>query len=295
MAACEESASGSAKSKKKAVCCKYFEKVSNSESTSNGKTKCRVSCNFCGEELAYHGATSTMNEHLKRKHPVETDQAPKPKQLKLDTYTAHKTCTKERSNHINTLVMGMIVCDLRPLNTVNGAGFKALLSYLEPGYRLPSDRYFMGLIERKYVNVRESVKLRLQQETACVSITGDIWTSIATHAYLTLTVHFLSSEWDMCSIVLGAKPLTDRHTGENITIWIEEMLATFSISTDNVSAFVHDSGSNIHLAGQLLHDKYGWYTEACAGHTLQLCVKAGLEIRSIEVAIAAVRRLVTHF
>ena len=44
-----------------------------------------------------------------------------------------------------------------------------------------------------------------------------------------------------------------------------------------------------------LHDKYGWYTEACAGHTLQLCVKAGLEIRSIQIAIAAARRLVTHF
>ena len=152
---------------------------------------------FFGEELAYHGVTSTMNKHLKRKRPVETDQAPKSKQLKLDTCTAHKNCTKERSNHINTLVIGMIVRNLRPLNTVNSAGFKALLSYLEPGYRLPSDQYFMGLIEQKYVNVRESVKLRLQQETAFVSITGDIWTSIATHAYLTLTVHFLSREWDM--------------------------------------------------------------------------------------------------
>ena len=59
----------------------------------------------------------------------------------------------------------------------------------------------MGLIKRKYVDVRESVKLRLQQESAFVSITGDIWTSIATHAYLTLTVHFLSSKWDMCSIL----------------------------------------------------------------------------------------------
>ena len=75
-----------------------------------------------------------MNKHLKRKHPVETDQAPEPKQLKLDTYTARKTCTKERSDRINTLVMGMIVRDFRPLNTVNGAGFKALLSYLKPGY-----------------------------------------------------------------------------------------------------------------------------------------------------------------
>ena len=73
------------------------------------------------------------------------------------------------------------------------------------------------------------------------------------------------------------------------------MLATFNISTNNMSVFVHDSGSNICLAGQLLHGKYGWYTEACAGHTLQLCVKAGLEIRSIKIAIAAARRLVTHF
>ena len=76
----------------------------------------------------------------------------------------------------------------------------------------------MGQIERKYVDVRESVKVRLQHKSVFVSITGDIWTSIATHAYLTLTMHFLSSEW---SIVLGTKPLTDRHTGENITIWME--------------------------------------------------------------------------
>ena len=51
MATGEERASGSANSKKKAVCWKYFEKVSNSESTNNGKAKCRVSCNFYGEEL----------------------------------------------------------------------------------------------------------------------------------------------------------------------------------------------------------------------------------------------------
>ena len=54
---------------------------------------------------------ATMNEHLKRKHPVETDQAPKLKQLKLDTYTVRKT------GEIFTLVTAMIVRDLCPLNT----------------------------------------------------------------------------------------------------------------------------------------------------------------------------------
>ena len=99
----------------------------------------------------------------------------------------------------------------------------------------------------------------------------------------------------MGNVVLGTKPLDERHTGENIVTWMEEMLAEFSIGTSKVVAFVHDSGTNINLAGRLLRDKYGWYTEACAGHSLQLCIKAGLQIRAIEVAIAAARRLVKHF
>ena len=79
-------------------------------------------------------------------------------------------------------------------------------------------------------------------------------------AYLTLTAHFISDTWEMCSVFLGTKPLNEWHTGENTVIWMEEMLADFSIGTDKVVAFAHDSGSNIDLAGQWLHDKYGWYT-----------------------------------
>ena len=52
-----------------------------------------------------------MNEHLKCKHPVETDQAQKLKQLKLETYTVRKT------GEIFMLVTAMIVRDLCPLNT----------------------------------------------------------------------------------------------------------------------------------------------------------------------------------
>ena len=105
----------------------------------------------------------------------------------------------------------------------------------------------------------------------------------------------MSDAWEMCSVVLGTKPLDERYTGENIVTWMEEMLAEFSIGTSKVVAFVHDTSPNINLAGRPLRDKYGWYTEACAGHSLQLCIKAGLQIRAIEVAIAAACRLVKHF
>ena len=89
--------------------------------------------------------------------------------------------------------------------------------------------------------------------------------------------------------------LLERHTGENIVTWVEEKLTEFNVLTENMVAFVHDNGSNIDLAGRLLCDKYGWYTEACAGHTLQLCVKAGLRIRPVEIVIAASHHLVKRF
>ena len=119
-------------SSKKATCWKYFEKVLNSENSTKGKAKYRVSCTFCGDKLAYHGETSAMHEHLKRKHPIETaaDQLqPKAaKQMKLEAFTARKT-SKERDDHINTLVTGVIVRDLRPVSIMNGDGFKSLMAY----------------------------------------------------------------------------------------------------------------------------------------------------------------------
>ena len=60
----------------------------------------------------------------------------------------------------------------------------------------------MGLIECKYVEVKEEVT-QLQRETI-VSLTGDMWTSITTDAYLTLTVNFISDAWEMRSVVLGS-------------------------------------------------------------------------------------------
>ena len=88
---------------------------------------------MCGNELTYHGSTSAMNEHLKLKHPLDSElPESKSKRIKLATFT--KKCSKGRTDRINTLIVRMIARDIRPLNVVNGEGFNALISYLEPGY-----------------------------------------------------------------------------------------------------------------------------------------------------------------
>lgn len=92
---------------------------------------------------------------------------------------------------------------------------------------------------------------------------------------------------------LDTMPVFDRHTGINIVSWLEK-LAEFGIDPTRVIGFVHDSGANIKLSGQILHEKYGWSSLNCAGHDIQLCIKDGLKIDVIDRAVGAARKLVEH-
>ena len=98
----------------------------------------------------------------------------------------------------------------------------------------------------------------------------------------------------MKSVSLGTLPVTERHTGDNISSWIEEMLRKFDISTRKIVSFVHDNGSNFVRAGNLLTEKFEWSSESCVGHDLQLCIKAGLEINESQCVVGAARKLVEH-
>jgi len=63
-----------------------------------------------------------------------------------------------------------------------------------------------------------------------VALTGDVWTSIATNSYLTVTAHYLD-EWEMKSIVLGTLPLSESHTGVNLAGWVKDLVFDFNIET----------------------------------------------------------------
>jgi len=87
---------------------------------------------------------------------------------------------------MNELVQLVIIYfeDLRPVNLVTREGFKELMTYLEPGYRLSSATHFTHLIECKYDAVKEKVRLVLQQQAKYIAITADLWTSITYHGNL---------------------------------------------------------------------------------------------------------------
>uniref|UniRef100_A0A1A8UPS6 Uncharacterized protein n=2 Tax=Nothobranchius furzeri TaxID=105023 RepID=A0A1A8UPS6_NOTFU len=127
---------------------------------------------------------------------------------------------------------------------VEGAGFQLMLKQFNPGYSIPSRTHFAKLLEKKYQDNMNQVKDTLSALDSQIAITADIWTSVANEAYLGITCHYIGTEWQMESICLSTMPLEDRHTAQNIAMWLQETLEKFEINPEKVSAIVHDNDSD---------------------------------------------------
>lgn len=90
----------------------------------------------------------------------------------------------------------------------------------------------------------------------------------------------------MISCVLAASPFPERYTAVNIA---EKLRAVGLI------AIVHDQGSNMQLAGEMMKEGMSCESINCVADRLQLCIEEGLSITAISQAIGAARKLVGHF
>lgn len=216
-------------------------------------------------------------------------------QRRVDEFLLRKgQYTPQTTGIMTQSILNMFIRGMRPLSMVEDEGFIEMIQTLAPGYHLPSRKHFTKLMEEKYEDVVQHVKDSLKT-CSKLALTTDAWTSVATEAYLGITCHFLTSDWELKSYCLTTKPLTERHTGQNIATWIEETVENFEISPQKIIAIVHDNGSNVVLAARILEEKHGWTSIRCAGHTLQLVVNNALKQPQISKAVGAARCLVEHF
>ena len=96
--------------------------------------------------------------------------------------------------------------------------------------------------------------------------------------------------------MLATRSFPDHHTGENIFSTIKEVLEAYEIADSTVSSIVHDQGSNMRRATNLLQIEKGWTGVNCSAHILQLCIGDGFKNNaSIDRALGAARKLVSHF
>ena len=236
-----------------------------------------------------------MRSHLSGKHDRITDSNhdssdSSTSQASMDSFVGVKRkCSSDRTTKVTKLVCEMVARDLRPVSIVEGDGFRQLINYLEPEYRIPSHTHITSVCHRMYQVERE--KLEAELVGRHVGLTSDIWTGAATQGYITVTAHFISDSWELCSRVLLTREMRERHTGVNISKTLLEAAKEWGITDERVSGLVRDNAANAILGADLT----GWPHFGCAAHTLQLSVNAGLTHPTIDKATAAARKLVGHF
>ena len=280
-----ECSTGSSSSREKSDVWNFFEK-------SGPKV---VTCKLCAKEYAYHGGTSNLREHLTCIHPNEFKPEKHKQQPSLDGFLSRSKCPASRAKRITELVVDMVARDLRPAAIVNGEGFQALLNYIEPGYKVPTDTHIAQAVRQKHDTSKKALKKQLNQESSFIALTSDIWTSCANDAYISLTAHFINNEWKMVSCVLATSPFPGHHTALNIVEKLKEIIASYGLQESQLVALVHDQGSNMRLSGEMMEEEMDCESLCCAAHRLQLCVQEGLSVSAISKAVGAAKKLVGHF
>lgn len=110
------------------------------------------------------------------------------------------------------------------------------------------------------------------KEADYVALTSDLWTDPKNDPFATLTCHCVMN-YKMCDFVLSTRNLGNiAHTGENLNSLFRGTIAKWNLD-DKVVAMVVDNASNITNAVRFSENEL----LTCSAHTLQLCIKDGLE------------------
>lgn len=166
-----------------------------------------------------------------------------------------------------------------------------MIKCLEPQYVIKSRATTAAHIKTIYLSGVTRLKSELSNVNF-VAFTTDMWTSMQNIAFMCMTAQWVTPDWRLASAILQTREVGERHTGENISIRLADAANEWGIADERIAATVHDNGSNVNLAMNLLDT---WPDQRCFAHTLQLAINAGLSVRAIEKMLGAARRLAAHF
>ena len=88
----------------------------------------------------------------------------------------------------------MIVKDMLPLSLADGEGFREVMGFIEPGYRIPSRKTLTNCLEQQFAEKKAELKRKLA--TVDVALTTDCWTALTTESYITVTCHYIEEYVD---------------------------------------------------------------------------------------------------
>ncbi|XP_050510130.1 E3 SUMO-protein ligase ZBED1-like isoform X2 [Diabrotica virgifera virgifera] len=212
-------------------------------------------------------------------------------QTKLTSYIERKTVCKNKEETDNALML-LFIYDLQPFRMVESEAFRELTFGLNPNYTLPDRKTISKImIPHLYEQCMTKVKTLLEQgSTFC--ITTDCWTSrIYETSYIGVTVHFLTEDFKLISVLLECGVLDMLHTSEDLATELLRIAVEWNIQNKILLA-VSDNAENITNAIVGFRE---WRHLECFAHTINLIVEDGLKCDTITELLNKVREIAEHF
>lgn len=232
--------------------------------------------------MFYHIQTNHPQEHkeIAMKKAGDSDEKEKRESARQRTISGCSSVQQAygqqsaQNTQCQNALLEFICKDLRPISIADSPSFLQLLSTLDPRYILASRTTFTRtIIRNKYTSVMVSVLGSHSAATHC-SLTTDLWTGCNRRAYMSVTVHYISSKWEMKHHYLQTRKVEERHTAENLAAELQAVLKEWGLECKAYGCTT-DNASNITNAiqGHMFLVHLPWI-----GHTLQLSIERGLQV-----------------
>ncbi|XP_056092489.1 E3 SUMO-protein ligase ZBED1-like [Rhinichthys klamathensis goyatoka] len=180
-----------------------------------------------------------------------------------------------------------------PFQIVERPGFLRLMKVAVPHYKVPSRKYFSKTeIPNLYNQVKADVLKKLAQGT-WFAATTDLWTSESGggQPYISVTIHYLTPDWQLESNCLETQFFPEDHSAQNISEFFDNMLEEWGINKKDLVCITTDNATNMIKA----FEEFSEVWLGCFGHNLNLAISKALKIQRVETAVKACRHLVQGF
>ena len=198
--------------------------------------------------------------------------------------------SKKQQDAWDQSVAKFIWKDMRPMYAVEGEGFQDMVHALDPRCEIKSRETYLKIVKQHYCQLLLTMKNMLQP-VKYFALSTDFWSSIAKDAYVTVTCHWITSDWEFEHCCLGTPSVPEKHDAPTVARRVRGLVESFGLVNDNNSALVTDNAGNVSNAAEILDTT----SVNCFCHTLQLALTQGLKQPGIARVLGAVKKLVKHF
>ena len=264
------------KRQKTSIVWKYFTELN--EKYPDGKK--RAACNIYGIKYICESSHGTGNMHTHMENCVKKDHGDIG-QLLLSQGQGSMLMrsTKFDPEKFRELAVEAILKHDLPFRFVQYEGIRAMFKYAYDNIEMPSRNTAKSNVLKMYKREKDKLKIVLGSLPGRICLTSDLWTSISTDGYVSLTAHYVDLNWKLQKKILN--------------FWgIKRKLLTLTL--DNASSndcFVELLKSQLNLKNALLRDGEFFHVRCCA-HILNLIVQDGL--KEIDESVIKIRESIKY-